>query len=101
MSKRADAHLHFFAHGYVARLPESCRRIQPDEVTLYAALAQQHAIERVLAVGYEGQPWAAGNNRYLAKLAAVHAWIRPLAFVHDPASLDVATLEQLARDRFA
>jgi L-fuconolactonase len=100
MSKRADAHLHFFSPGYAARMPESCRRVQPDEVTLYAALAQQHEIVQVLAVGYEGQPWAAGNNRYLAGLAAAHDWIRPVAFVHDPAALDVETLEQLARERF-
>jgi L-fuconolactonase len=100
MSNRADAHLHFFAPGYIALLPERCRRVQPDEVTLYAALAQQHDITQVLAVGYQGQPWAAGNNRYLAELAAAHAWIRPVAFIHDPASLDVVTLERLARDRF-
>ena len=30
MPKRADAHLHFFAPSYAARLPESCRRVQPD-----------------------------------------------------------------------
>ena len=100
MSKRADGHLHFFSPGYAARLPESCRRVQPDELTLYTALAQQHGIEQVLAVGYEGQPWAAGNNRYLAELAATHDWIRPVAFVHDLAVLDVATLEHLARSRF-
>lgn len=100
MPNRADAHLHFFSPGYVARLPESCRRVQPDEVTLYAALAQQHDIAQVLAVGYEGQPWAAGNNRYLAELAAAHDWIRPIAFVHDPAGLSAAMLEQLARERF-
>ena len=99
-TKRADAHLHFFAPGYVAQMPESCRRMQPDEVTLYAALAQQYDIAQVLAVGYAGQLWAAANNRYLAELAAAHDWIRPLAFVHNPASLDVATLEQLAHDRF-
>jgi L-fuconolactonase len=101
LPKRADAHLHFFSPGYAARLPQSCRRERPDEATLYAALAQQHGIVQALAVGYEGQPWAAGNNRHLAELAAAHDWIRPLAFIHDPASLDVAMLEQLARDRFA
>jgi L-fuconolactonase len=100
MAKRADAHLHFFRPGYIASLPESCRRVQPDEVTLYAALARQHDIAQALAVGFEGQPWAAGNNRYLAELAAAHDWIRPAAFVHDPASLSVAMLESLARDRF-
>jgi L-fucono-1,5-lactonase len=100
MAKRADAHLHFFSPGYAARLPESCRRVQPDEVTLYMALAQQHDIAQVLAVGYEGQPWAAGNNRYLAELAATHAWIRPVAYIHDFAALDVAMLERLAQQRF-
>jgi predicted TIM-barrel fold metal-dependent hydrolase len=100
MTERADAHLHFFHPGYVAALPESCRRVQPDEVTLYHALAGQHAIAQVLAVGYEGAAWAAGNNRYLAELAAAHGWIRPVAFIHDPARLDVAELERLMRERF-
>jgi L-fuconolactonase len=100
MSKRADAHLHFFLPGYAARLPESCRRVQPDELTLYMALARQHDIAQVLAVGYEGQPWASGNNGYLAELAATHDWIRPVAFVHDLAGLDLATLEQLAQTGF-
>ena len=100
MSMRADAHLHFFRPGYAALLPDSCRRQVPDEVTLYAALAQQHAIEQVLAVGYEGQAWAAGNNAYLAELAGVHAWIRPAAFVEDPAQLDIDGLERLAGQKF-
>jgi L-fuconolactonase len=97
---RADAHLHFFSPGYAAALPESCRRVQPDEITLYAALARQHDITQVLAVGYEGQAWAAGNNRYLAELAAAQDWIRPVAFVGDPAGLGIAMLERLARERF-
>jgi L-fuconolactonase len=101
MASRADAHLHFFAPGYAAALPESCRRIAPDEVTLYAALAEQHGVVQALAVGYEGQPWAAGNNCYLAELAAAHDWIRPLAFIHNPADLNVAALERLAREHFA
>src|SRR5262245_32072838 len=100
MPKRADAHLHFFAPGYAALMPESCRRVQPDEVTLYAALAQQHDIAQVLAVGYEGGAWAASNNRHLAELAATQDWIRPVAFVHDLISLDIAMLERHARDRF-
>ena len=100
MSMRADAHLHFFRPGYAALLPDSCRRQVPDEVTLYAALAQQHAIEQVLAVGYEGQAWAAGNNAYLAELAGEHAWIRPAAFVEDPAQLGIELLEKLAAQKF-
>ncbi|GBL19528.1 hypothetical protein EMGBS3_12340 [Anaerolineaceae bacterium] len=97
---RADAHLHFFRPGYAAVLPDSCRRQLPDEVTLYKALAQQHAIEQVLAVGYEGQSWAAGNNAYLAELAGEHAWIRPIAFLGDPAQLDIDGLERLAAQKF-
>lgn len=100
MSIRADAHLHFFRPGYAAVLPDSCRRQLPDEVTLYKALAQQHAIEQVLAVGYEGQSWAAGNNSYLAELAGEHAWIRPVAFLGDPAQLDIDGLERLAAQKF-
>ena len=100
MSMRADAHLHFFRPGYAAVLPDSCRRQLPDEVTLYKALAQQHAIEQVLAVGYEGQSWAAGNNAYLAELAGEHAWIRPVAFLGDPAQLDIDGLETLAAQKF-
>jgi L-fucono-1,5-lactonase len=100
MPDRADAHLHFFHPGYAAALPESCRRVEPDEVTLYSALAREHGVAQALVVGYEGQPWAAGNNRYLAGLAAAHGWIRPLAFAHDPAALGVPDLERLAREGF-
>ena len=32
--ERADAHMHLFAPGYVDLLPEACRRVAPDEVTL-------------------------------------------------------------------
>jgi L-fuconolactonase len=97
---RADAHLHFFYPGYVAALPENCRRIQPDEVTLYEALSQKYNIKQALVVGYEGEPWAAGNNKYLAQLAGSHAWLKPVAFVHDPAYLDVPTLIQWQQNRF-
>ena len=97
---RADAHLHFFRPGYAAVLPDSCRRQLPDEVTLYKALAQQHSIEQVLAVGYEGQSWATGNNDYLSELAGENAWIRPVAFVADPAQLDIAWLEKFAAQKF-
>src|SRR5438552_2779803 len=100
MPARADAHLHFFNPGYAAALPASCRRVQPDEVTLYTALAQQYGVAQVLAVGYEGESWATGNNRYLAALAAAHDWIRPVAFIHDPTHLDVPMLERLAQEQF-
>lgn len=53
----------------MALLPENCRRIQPDEVTLYQGLARQYEVQQVLAVGYEAEQWAVGNNRYLSRLA--------------------------------
>lgn len=100
MSVRADAHLHFFQPGYVDLLPESCRRVQPDEVTLYQAWASQYDVQQALVVGYEGQPWAAGNNDYLAHLAAAHDWVRPLAFVSDVAGLTPTALAERQRQGF-
>ena len=100
MSVRADAHIHLFQPGYVALLPENCRRVQPDEVTIYTALAKQHNVQQALVVGYEGEAWAAGNNQHLAKIAANHSWVRPVAFVHNPAQLDVAMLEQWRKAGF-
>lgn len=87
-----DAHAHFFAPGYVDLLPESCRRVQPDEFTLYTALAARHQVTQVLAVGYEGAAWAAGNNAYLAGLAGQAPWLRPLAYA-EPAALHMSDLE--------
>lgn len=96
---RADAHMHLFAPGYVDLLPETCRRQAPDEVTLYEGYAERHAIKAALVVGYEGRPWAAGNNAYLAALAARRPWIRPTAFTA-PGDLDVASLEGWRRAGF-
>lgn len=92
MSPRLDAHAHFFFPGYVDHLPESCRRQSPDEITLYHAHAQRHEIAQVLAVGYEGAPWAKGNNQYIASLAQERPWLRPVAYVGDATQL---TLDQL------
>ncbi len=89
-----DAHAHFFDPGYVGILPEDCRRRVPTEITLYAALARQHDVSQVLAVGYEGDPWAAGNNAYLAAVTAQHPWVRPVAFVVDIAGLTRDALDQ-------
>lgn len=100
MPPRLDAHAHFFRPGYVGGLPGNCRRVEPDEVTLYAALAARHTIEGVLAVGYEGAPWAKGNNAYLAELARSRPWLWPLAFIAAPAALTTGTLEELAAQGF-
>jgi predicted TIM-barrel fold metal-dependent hydrolase len=97
---RLDAHAHFFYPGFAERLPATTRRLLPDEVTLYSALADQHEINAVLAVGYEGQTWALGNNAYIAHLAEQHGWLRPLAFVREPARLTVKQLEAWQQQLF-
>jgi L-fuconolactonase len=100
MFPRLDAHAHFFYPGFVERLPQSCRRQTPDEITLYRAFAEQHEIRQVLAVGYEGEPWAIGNNGYLATIAEQHTWVRPLAFVTMPSNLTVTGLQQWQAQHF-
>jgi len=87
-----EAHAHFFFPGYVELLPENCRRRDPDEITLYQAHAQRHEISQVVAIGYEAEAWAKGNNAYLAQVAAQHSWVRPVAFVSDPSRLSVEQL---------
>ena len=121
MSPRLDAHLHFFSPGFVGTLPPSCRRVAPDEFTLYQALAAQHDIVGALVVGFEGEPWAAGNNAYLADLARDHlqfgraifqswrsegspgaarAWVHPVAYVTDPAALTLDDLRAWQQQGF-
>jgi L-fuconolactonase len=100
MWPRADSHIHLFKPGYSRLLPPSCRRIAPDELTLYRTLAAQHHIGQALVIGYEGEPWALGNNGYISHLAHFYPWIRPVAYVEFPERLDVATLQAFAQRRF-
>ena len=94
-----DAHAHFFLPGFAEVYGPSTRRQAPDEVTVYAALAEKHAIAGVFAVAYEGMPWAKGNNAYVAAMARLHPWIHPAAYV-EAAELSVAALEALAVQGF-
>jgi L-fuconolactonase len=100
MSPRLDAHAHFFFPGFVELLPENCRRQSPDEITLYQAHAQRHEIAQVLAIGYEGDAWANGNNAYLATVVSQHPWVRPIAFVSNPAQLSVDQLTTWQTQQF-
>jgi L-fucono-1,5-lactonase len=77
--RRADAHLHLFAGGYPGRYRRS--PAGGDELAVYQSLRQAHDIGAALVVGYEGGAEFAGNNAYLARLAAEHEWIAPLAYV--------------------
>jgi L-fuconolactonase len=94
MPNRADAHIHLFRAGFVATLPETCRRQKPDELTLYQALSEQYDVQQALVVGFEGEAWAAENNQYLAEVVPTHAWVKPVAFVPNPAQVTVSILEQ-------
>ncbi|QKW13854.1 MULTISPECIES: amidohydrolase [unclassified Micromonospora] len=76
---RADAHLHLFADGYPGRYGRSPAGGQ--EIAAYQDIRRVHGIDRALVVGYEGESRFAGNNDYLAGLAARHPWIAPVAYV--------------------
>ncbi|MFY1653917.1 amidohydrolase family protein [Solwaraspora sp. WMMB762] len=78
--ERADAHLHLFADGYPGRYGRSPSGGQ--EISIYQDIRREHGISRALVVGYEGEPRFAGNNHYLASLAAVHEWLAPVAYLH-------------------
>jgi len=84
--KLNDAHIHLFRGGF----PGTYGALFPKgrEVLVYEEIRKAHSIDRALVVGYEGDPWARGNNDYLAGLAKNHPWIAPLAYF--PATKDPA-----------
>lgn len=74
-----DSHCHLFETGFAGR-----RHYFPHtdgELRAYAALRESHAIERSLVVAYEGKSAYIGNNDYVARLAAEHSWITPVAYL--------------------
>jgi len=74
----ADAHAHLFRSGYSGLYgrPSS----GGDDVNVYRSLLLEHRIDLSIVVGYEGDSRYRGNNAYIAKLAADHEWIAPLAY---------------------
>lgn len=78
--KLNDAHIHLFQGGF----PGGYGTLFPQgrELRMYESIRQVHSIDRALVVGYEGEAWARGNNKYLARLAKDHRWIAPLAYLH-------------------
>ncbi|MEH1013164.1 amidohydrolase family protein [Micromonospora sp. CPCC 206060] len=77
--RRADAHLHLFAAGYPGRYGRS--PAGGDELAVYQGIRRAHGISRALVIGYEGEAQFAGNNDHVARLAAAHDWIAPVAYV--------------------
>jgi len=94
----ADAHIHFFADGY----PGTYGALFPGggELAIYQAIRSVHQIERALVVGYEGEPWAEGNNSYIAELARKHSWMTPLAYCPASRPLTVRQCEQWWNEGF-
>lgn len=90
--------MHLFAGGYPGRYGTLFPK--GGDLAVYNAIRGVHEIERALVVGYEGDPWAKGNNRYIARLAKTHTWISPVAFCTAARELDVATLEKWWKDGF-
>lgn len=76
--KLADAHIHLFAAGYPGRYGALFPK--GGETAMYESIRRVHDVACALVVGYEGEPWSQGNNRYIARLAATRSWIAPLAY---------------------
>ncbi len=79
MSERADAHIHLFEGGYQDSFVKRLGR-PIDEAVCYASLAEDHGVKAALVVGYADVPWAAENNRYLARMVAQYDWVHPVAY---------------------
>ena len=79
----ADAHLHFFRHGFpgVHGVP-----LFASEIDIYEALRQRYDIAAALVIGYQGGGIDSGNNAYIRELAERRPWMATLAYV-EPADM--------------
>lgn len=91
-----DSHIHLFAKGFRDERPSAGFL---DDLSHYQQLIAEYSIEQALVVGYEGEPWAEGNNSYISALSKEHSWIAPVAYT-TPAALSVGLLEELFREHF-
>ncbi|CAB4340029.1 unannotated protein [freshwater metagenome] len=82
----ADSHIHLFQNGY--------KNSGENEVSHYESLIKTYSINSALVVGFEGEPWALGNNAFIASQAKTRPWMHPLAFLH-PERLNVNQLDSL------
>ncbi len=95
--KLADSHIHLFQHGFPGRYGSL---FPAGDLPVYEKIREAHSVEQALVVGYEGDPWAGGNNRYIARLAKTHSWITPLAYAV-PGALTSKTLAHFWQQGFA
>lgn len=73
----ADAHLHFFRHGFPGLYGAS---LIGSDIAAYERLRAFHGIAAALVVGYEGEGIDPGNNAYIRELAATRPWMATLAY---------------------
>lgn len=87
----ADSHIHLFENGY--------QNSGKNTLETYSPLIQEFSISRALVIGYEGEPWALGNNAYIANLKKSNSWISPVAFLK-VSDLSLENLESLVDQGF-
>lgn len=94
----ADAHIHLFRDGYPGKYGKLFTN--GSEIRVYERIRGEHHITQALVVGYEGQSWARGNNRYISGLADRKKWIAPLAYLNCQRLPDARGLANLWRAGF-
>ena len=87
----ADSHIHLFENGY--------QDSGKNTLETYSPLIHEFSVSRALVIGYEGEPWALGNNAYIANLKKSNSWISPVAFVK-ASDLSLENLESLVDQGF-
>jgi predicted TIM-barrel fold metal-dependent hydrolase len=87
----ADSHIHLFENGY--------QNSGKNTLETYLPLIHEFSISRALVIGYEGEPWALGNNAYIVNLKKSNSWISPVAFVK-ASDLSLENLESLVDQGF-
>lgn len=85
----ADAHIHLFRHGFWRDRASPLGTV--SDLAAYAALRQQYGIGHALVVGYQGDGIDPDNNAHIARLAAAHDWITPLAYLDATATPEAVT----------
>ena len=87
----ADSHIHLFENGY--------QNSGKNTLETYLPLIHEFSISRALVIGYEGEPWALGNNAYIANFKKSNSWISPVAFLK-ASDLSRENLESIANQGF-
>lgn len=89
---KVDAHIHLFERGFQG--PPASKAGVDD----YERIRAASGIGDALVVGYEGEPFYAGNNDYILNLAETRSWIRPIQYL---SSLRAPEADELSRARAA